>query len=286
MNQNRVIFNAKPISKSTVYYEIRGKGEGYVMPGVGTARGISLGAEFEVYQNPESDHRLGVVVVSDISPFSTTLHAKEPRFALEGDGVALEISVGTEEHVLRIHVADEGLKSLVKKIERNDPSRRIIKLVERDQAEFGMALEDGKVIFDIFDSLVTKYGLTRMPFSLEPTLEAISPVLHAADHFYWHLRRMPALENDTKKSLGRLANYVEIEVAEMEHDGVTYDDDFNPVLSPTETGWKRGKEFDLQIKDGRTIYGWKIINKCSVALYPALFYFDNSDWSISEWGYD
>ena len=41
---------------------------------------------------------------------------------------------------------------------------------------------------------------------------------------------MPGLENDTKQAL---ANYVEIEVAEMEHDG-TYDDNFDPVLSPTE----------------------------------------------------
>ena len=253
------------------------------MPGVGTARGISLGAEFEVYQDQDSGHLLGIVVASELSPFSTRLYAKEPGFVLEGDGVAFLISAGTEEHVLRIHVADEGLKALVKKIERTDPRHRMIQLVERDQAEFGMALEDGKVVFDILDSLVTKYGLTRMPFSLEPTLEAISPVLRAADHFYWHLRRRPGVENDTEKGL---ADFVEIEVAEMEHDGITYDDNLEPVLSPTGAGWKRGKDFDLQIDGRGMIYGWKIINKYSMALYPALFYFDNSDWSISEWGYD
>ena len=251
------------------------------MPGVGTAQGIRLGAEFEVYQNQGSGHRLGIVVASDLSPFSTTLYAKGPRFALEGDGVALQISVKTEKHVLRIHVADEALKALVKKIKRTDPSHRIIKLVDRDQAEFGMALEDGKVVFDNFDSLVTEYGFTRMPFSLEPTLDAIAPVLRAADHFYWHLRRMPGSENDTKKGL---ANVVEIEMAELEHDG-TYDDDLEPVLSPTEAGWRRGKVFDLKINDRGTIHGWKIINKSKVNLYPALFHFDNSDWSISEWDY-
>ena len=89
---------------------------------------------------------------------------------------------------------------------------------------------------------------------------------------------MPGLENDTKQAL---ANYVEIEVAETVHDG-TYDDNFDPVLSPTEAGWKRGKDFDLQINDSGTIYGWKIISKHSAVLYPAFFYFDNSDWSISE----
>ena len=251
------------------------------MPDAGTARGISLGAEFEVYQDQDSSHLLGIVVASELGPFSTKLYAKEPRFALKGDGVALQISAGTDEHVLRIHVADEGLKALVMKIKRTSPSHRIIQLVEPDQAEFGMALEEGKVVFDIFDSLVTKYGLTRMPFSLEPTLEAISPVLRAADHFYRHLRRTPRLENDSGNGL---ANYIEIEVAEMEHDGITYDDDLEPVLSPTRAGWKRGKDFDLQIGDEGTIYGWKIVNNSNAALYPSLFYFDNSDWSISEWG--
>ena len=241
-----------------------------------------MGAEFEVYQNPDSQ-LLGTVVASELKPFSTTLYAKEPKFVLEGNGVARQTSAGTEEHVLRIYVADEGLKALVEKIEKTDLGHRIIQPVERDQAEFGMALEDGQVVFDIFDPLVTKYGLTRMPFSLEFTLEAITPVLRAADHFYWHLRRTPKVENDTEKGL---ADFVEIEVAEMEHDGISYDDDLDPVLSPTADGWKGGKDFHLQVGDCGTIHGWKIINNSSVAIYPALFYFDNSDWSISEWGDD
>ena len=251
------------------------------MPDVGTARtsGISLGAEFEVYQ--DSGHLLGIAVVMELSPFSIKLRAKDHKFVLEGDGVARQTSAGTQVPVLRIHVADE-LKALVEDVKRTDQSHRIIQLVERKQAEFGMALEDGKVVFDIFDPLVTKYGLTRMPYSLEPTVEAVSPVLRTAYHFYLHLRRTPRVENDTGKGL---ADAVEINMAEMEHDGVAYDDNFMPVLSPIPDSWRGGKEFDLQINDKETMYGWKIINKRKVNLYPALFYFDNSDWSISEWGY-
>ena len=243
------------------------------MPDVGSAHGISLGAEFEVYQDQDFGRLLGIVVASELGPFSTTLYAKEPGFNLEGDGIALQTRAGTEEHVLGIHVTEDWLKDLVKKVERTDPSHRIIQLVEKDQAEFGMALEHGKVVFDIFDTVVTKYGFTRMPFCLEPTLEAISPVLRAADHFYWHLRRTPGAEDDI------IAKFIEVEAAEMEHDGISYDDDLEPVLSPTEAGWKHGKEFDLQVG---AMYGWKIINKSKMALYPALFYFDHSDWSISE----
>ena len=58
-------------------------------------------------------------------------------------------------------VADE-LKALVQDIKRTDQSHRIVQLVERKQAEFGMAVEGRKVVFDTFDPLVIKYGLTRI----------------------------------------------------------------------------------------------------------------------------
>jgi hypothetical protein len=272
-----------------MYFGIRVKGGGYEIAGVGSVHGIRLGAEFEVYQDQDSQ-LLGIVVSTEVKPYSTTLYGKEPtgRFAFEGDGVARQISAGTEEHVLCIYVADEKLKALVKQIKKTDPLHSIIQPVEQDKAEFGMAIEGGKVVFDIFDPLVIKYGLTRMPHSLEisdgPDSDAtmvarLTPVLRAADHFYWHLRRTTGVESDTEKGL---ADFVEIEVAEI-HDGILYDDD---VLSPTKARWKSGKEFDLQVEDRGTIHGWKIINKSGVALYPALFYFDNSDWSISEWGYE
>jgi hypothetical protein len=62
-------------------------------------------------------------------------------------------------------------------------------------------------------------------------------------------------------------------VAEMEHNGMSYDDNLEPVLSPTAAGWKSGKEFDLEVEDRGMIHGWKIVNKSAVALYPALFFF-------------
>ena len=142
------------------------------------AAGITVGAKFEVYQDQNSGHLLGTVVARKLSPFSITLYAKESRFALDGDGVALNSRAGTEEQV-RVYVADESLK---------------------DRAEFGMALKKERVVFNIYDSDVTRYGLIRMPY-----IEAISPVIHAAAHFYWHRRR-------TLKNGRGLAGKVKIEV--------------------------------------------------------------------------
>ena len=243
----------------------------------GEAVGITVGAEFEVYQDYSlSSNLLGTVVARELSAFSTTLYAKESRIALEGIGVALKSSVGAGEQV-RIYVADESLKDLVKKIDSN---QIIIQLVERDhEAEFCMALENGKVVFNIYDSDVTKYGLTRMPYSLEPTLEAISPVIRAAAHFYWHCRRTPQIDQRG------LAKRVEIEMTELELEKDSESDEYGDKLipvainGPTASG-ERGKHFNVQTG---MAYGWKIINRCTVPLYPALFCFDNSDWSISEY---
>jgi hypothetical protein len=241
----------------------------------GEAAGITVGAEFEVYQDQNSVHLLGTAVACELDAFSTRLYAKESKFALDRDGVALKSGAGKGEQVL-VHAADLCLKALVKKI---DPNQRIIQLVERDRAEFGIALEKGKVVFNIYDAEVTKYGLTRMPYVLEPTVEAIYPVIRAAAHFYWHRRR-----TQITTSRGLLAEKVKIEVAELKLERVEYDDELKAVgvYSPTSSGSKGGKVFDLQT--GK-IYGWKIINNCKMPLYPALFYFDCSDWSIGEHHY-
>ena len=234
----------------------------------GEAAGITVGAEFEVYQDLYSDHLLGTVVASELSPFSTTLQSKEKGsgFALDQDGVAFKSCPGIKEQVL-IHVADEVLKDLVRKIDSN---QRIIQLVERDcGAEFGIALENEKVVFNIYDSDLTKHGLTRMPFILEPTFEALSPVIRAAAHFYWHRRRAPQTDHG-------LAKFVEVKPTKVKKESVGRDGRLNELFVYCPTDWDSGKE------SPQTEYGWEITNKCKVPLYPALFYFDNSDWSISE----
>ena len=76
-----------------------------------------------------------------------------------------------------------------------------------------------------------------------------------------------------------LANVVEIEVAEMVHDSFTHDDNLEPILSTT----RAKRELRPTVRHMDEDY---YLQKCNVALYPALFYFDNNDWSISEWDYD
>ena len=132
--RDRWLFNGNVSDKRTTsgFYKIRkAEGDAYVID-AGEAAGITVGAEFKVYQN--SGDFLGTVRVaaSELSAFFTTLCAKKYGIALEQDGVALKSRAGTEEGV-RICVADERLKDILKRIDPNQ-----IQLVEQDRAEFGM----------------------------------------------------------------------------------------------------------------------------------------------------
>ena len=271
VNQHRIVFNARAPVQRPVYYNIREREGKYVMD-AGAAHGITSGARFEVYQDQDFGCLLGTVVSAEPNPFSTTMSCAEGsrEFSLDTVGLARQTCGGTQQH-LRIHVAtDEGvLSDLARELERTDPSIRLVK--QAHEADFGIALENGKVVFNIVNSEVTNPGLTRMPFSVEPTFDALYHIVHAAAHFYWHLGRSGV----------SLADKVKIEMTELEVDPNSYDENLRPKMYPI--CWSE-KPFEVQVKE-EALYAWKITNNCKVALYPSLFYFDNSDWSISEWGY-
>jgi len=71
-----------------------------------------------------------------------------------------------------------------------------------------MALEDGKLVFDVLDRRVTQHGLARIPLSVDYTPDSLSALLSAAAHYYWYLNRT--------KGRRQIANRVEIEFMEVE----------------------------------------------------------------------
>jgi hypothetical protein len=238
----------------------------------GSAQGITDGAEFTVYMDRDSlpeTPPLGKLVVLETCAFSTILdvNSDATRFPLAESAFALQTKVGTEED-LRLHIViDEKLvdvfKALVQEMQITGPERRRILLAEKDNAELDIALENGHVVFNILDPLVTKFGLTRMPFSVSPQAKEVCPVIRAAAHYRWHLRRTnktSIFQNKVRIEFKRLTQYREPDGPDLNADGV----------------------IDLVV-DENAIYGLRIINDTTRPLYPSLFYFDNSDFSISEY---
>ena len=251
------------------------EGSGYVMK-AGAAHGIAVGAEFSVYQErdlPPKTAPLGTLVACDVSEFSTTMSVppEAAPFDLDGSAFALQTKPGTEES-LRLNIAEDAtlidiFETVAPWMGPSSPGHRRIQFVETTEAELGLELEDGEVVVNVLNPLVTKYGLVRMPSRIQPEVNRVYSVMRAAAHYHWHLRRQGTSD---------LQNGIQIEFNAVV---LIYDDDLNYVVTPVGPNLNVDGVVDI-IASNRTMYGVKIINNTSRALYPSLFYFDNSDLSI------
>jgi hypothetical protein len=270
-----MLFNSRAPSCGRVLHIVSMKDGDYVIE-AGAAHGITVGAELLIY--PDQDLSLktapsGTLVARDVTTFYTTMDypPNAVRFALVTPAFALQSMAGTEED-LRLHVATDdrfaGLfEALTREMEDSSPHRKRILLVEKSHAELDIDFEDGHVVFNILNPLVTKYGLVRMPFQTRPDLDQISPILHAAAHFHWHLRR---------HGTSTIRDGVQIEFKALEYN---LDDAYNLIHQPTDPDLNMDGVIDVVV-DSDSIYGIKIINNSMLPLYPSLFFFDNSDLSI------
>ncbi|KAF8983561.1 caspase domain-containing protein [Cyathus striatus] len=279
VHQDRIFFNAKVSGPRLTLYKICEKDGAYEMD-AGAAHGITAGAQFAVYQDRASSiegqgQALGTVSAQTPGPFTTILDPlPDKTFTLTGDGYALQVRGGVEED-LRLHVAmEQGLlpvfEALAKEIQHTERTRNIL-LVEKEKAELDIALEDGQVVFNILNPVVTQFGLTRIPYTIEPDNENLIFVIREAAHFYWHLRR--------KDPKGIFNGLVDVEFRELVESETEVDDFLEPILSPAEPNLHKENVIDFVVKDS-AIYGIKINNKSKVDLFVSVFYFDNSSWEI------
>jgi hypothetical protein len=249
----------------------------------GAAHGITDGAEFVVYQDRDlrqTTFPLGTLVVLEARAFYTTLDVPlgDARFDLVHPGFALQTKTGTEED-LRLHTATNKaiigvFQAIVQEMQYTGSEFRRILLVEKDKAELDISLEDGCVVFKPLNTLVTQWGLTRIPFRVSASIAEVNTIILASAHYFWHLRR-----TNTKRSL---QNRVRIEFTRLKELDDEFDDDFNPLITPDGPNLNINGTVDL-IVDHNAMYGVKIVNDTDLALYPSLFFFDNSDLSISKY---
>jgi hypothetical protein len=264
-------------------YGVRKDNQHYSMD-AGTIHGITNGAKFALYNDRSqvwTHSPVATLTASNPQAFSTHLipPPHSPPFDIGGQAFALLVRAGDQED-LRLHVQlDENLLSvfeaLAYEMEMDDPTKPKFMLVEKETADLDIAFVDDHIVFNILDPLVTIHGLNRMPFSIpKGTPGAISVVLRKAAHYFWHLRR-------TGNGRG-LQSQVGIELMRLDEFEEEYDEELNPVRRPRGPNLINNGVVDIVVEEN-TIYGIKLTNKWSKPLYPSLFYFDNSDLSISKW---
>ncbi|KAH7917730.1 hypothetical protein BV22DRAFT_1135169 [Leucogyrophana mollusca] len=285
VNQNRILFNAKVADRRAVLYKIRKVGDHFEME-AGEAHGLSESAQFAVYKDRDSflndGPSLGTVIARELAPFVTTLDAfpKESNFGLEGEGVAVQTKAGAEED-LRVHVAMKEnnvivFEALSKEMQRTDPARRKIRLVE-DGAELDIANESGRIVFNVLHHETKTLGLHRLWKSVEPTVEAVTPIVNGAAHYFWHLRR-----TSVNKKIEKFVTVGFFELAVSNDSDDESDSLLDEVLRPTGDNLIIQNVIDLEFKDGAK-YGMEITDGLKENLYVTVFYFDSSTLEITSW---
>ncbi|EIM91753.1 uncharacterized protein STEHIDRAFT_135948 [Stereum hirsutum FP-91666 SS1] len=153
------------------------------------------------------------------------------------------------------------------------------------EADVIISVADGRVVLDDLTSfrlpsisdLPTQSEFKRLPFTFEPDCRSLYSIISATSHWFYHLRRRPP--NDVMSHSARVTiSFMELENvdnATSEPAPITGDSLINQVPGV-------GSVIDLVV-DNDKIYGMKIKNSSPYALYPYLFYFDNSDYSITSY---
>lgn len=115
-------------------------------------------------------------------------------------------------------------------------------------------------------------ALVRIPFRIIPNVNDIYPVIRAAAHYHRHLHRI--------NKEASLRNQVRIEFMKLKYEE-DYDEDFNLITRIDGPNLNIGGIVDIVVNKD-SMYGTNIINDTDLVLFPYLFFFDNSDFSISE----
>ena len=247
----------------------------------GTARGIDVGDEFTLYKEPEPSQKsslLGIFVVREVhaSRSAITPLCTASRFQFHRPAFAIQTKAGTKQD-LRVYAAKRKrlaspFEALAREMHHARPDHPRILRVEKEQAELGVDFDGRKVVFDILDQRVTAFDVRRIPYSVQPDVSKIRPILYAAAHLHWYLRPIDDHID--------MQNKVQLAFTKVKQVEGKYDDDLKPVMEQSGDNLNRNGIINL-IADPRDMYGIQIFNNSSASLYVALFYFDYSNLSIS-----
>ena len=280
-NQKRYLFNSRASTHNRTAFKVTLEHGQFILD-AGVVAGITEGAEFVVYASMDGlfTDPLGALVIEKLGPFSTILKVPPggSNFVLsQPRAVALQTKMD-QRFNLRLYVPDSDASRLCREalLSLMDRERDLdsIYLVDKsDAADFGLAMENEKVIFLFRDQRVTQHGHTRLFEGVEPTPEELAHVLKAAAYFYWKLNR-------TNNNNPIINSGVQVELYKLLPPTIRrFDEDVDGLKPMGPNLYDTVMEV---VADEDIPYGLKLTNNTAYDLYPNLFYFDLSDLSIGE----
>jgi len=129
--------------------------------------------------------------------------------------------------------------------------------------------DDQNLVIERLDSLIPKYANVTVQFNLANKLDNLPHIFDAISQFNYHL----ALHRGDDP----FEQLVSLELFKLKRSlkgALLPDEDIGNVLINNDA---------RLLVDGEALYGLDIINRSQHDLFPYLFYFDPSDYSISDW---
>jgi hypothetical protein len=269
---NRLLFGNKGSGADTAFiYANRAAGK--ITLEAGSAQGITIGSRFAVHKMDLLDSRfqpnppLGYLVVTSVNVFSSILEPpphspqfRPPRrfYCKAVDGVPRSISIYAKEKV--------WLESLFHSDNQQTPLFNIVD--DPAQCNLELTIQNDIIYFDRHNDAVIPHIGSRLRHTVSRSDPAtLQKVVNAARHFYYHLMR----------TAPDSAQDVRMEVRALQAD----DFDDYADLRPVSENLIAQEPATIQLNDD-SCFGINVFNDSDSVLYPYLFYFDPSDFTISE----
>ena len=278
-NKHRIVFNSKPADWVYTPYTLRlDNSEKYIL-NTGAVDGVCPDVEFTVYADDDGLPRgpnLGVMVPDKVEPFQTIMRPLsgtgpslgKVAFAIQtrpGDLQELKVFIPLEDPFIPSFEAQ--MKTL------SDHRHRITLVDDPSVAQLAIERENDEIAFVFLDKRITAYGITK--YALKAKTDDMIPVLQGAAHYHYHLNR-------SYLAFEGMGEVIKVEVFKLEFSGHFDEGTFRLLRRPSGENLLKDGIITLSLRDGiNDVFGIRIINTSGADLYPSVFYFNNSELSIS-----
>jgi hypothetical protein len=283
-NKNRFLFNGKATAGDPRAFKLV-ETDGIIEVLAGSIFGVIVGTEFAVHDldAPDSRKDLGILVALSVDIDSSILGHRPGADIFEVPQGAKAIVSDWKNEALTLKVAveleakDQLVQALFPERDLKQPDQvarilksRFVRVNARANADIVVkrsSADDQNLVIERLDSLIPKYANVTVQFNPANKLDNLPHTFDAISQFNYHL----ALHRGDDP----FEQLVSLELFKLKRSlkgALLPDEDIGNVLI--------NNDARLPV-DGEALYGLDIINRSQHDLFPYLFYFDPSDYSIS-----
>jgi len=246
----------------------------------GIVHGITVGSKILIWRDLESyylreDKPIAEVSIFNVNSYNSTAIA--PGNLFHGSSFVAQHVLSGRRPELRIHVRDEASGRMFHDAVTREPTDNVMKPMDivlspiKAEASVVISTKRQGIYFDFIDSEINRHGLKRLPYTAPAKVIDLQRVIHAIAHHLYHLR-FPKIPEDNAAAF--FSSKVSIGVFKAK----VYLD--NPPSIIGENLNMNGQGVDLEMDGSPQVI--VIRNDTNCDIYPALFYFESIDLSISQ----